>query len=131
MKLILSVCLNINKINYKMKEIKNFQELEDALKSSETNVVVIDCYTKWCGPCKRLSPKLEELQSRYTQEGKNVEIYKLDIEIEDLSMWVSMKEIQSIPTIFIVKDKKDKAKIEGADLEAIVKAVDEQFVVNN
>jgi thioredoxin 1 len=114
-----------------MKEIKNFQELEDALKSSESNVVVIDCYTKWCGPCKRLSPKLEELQKRYTEEGKNVEIYKLDIEIEDLSMWVSMKEIQSIPTIFVVKDKKDTAKIEGADLEAIIKAVEEQFVVNN
>ena len=114
-----------------MKEIKNFQELEDALKSSESNVVVVDCYTKWCGPCKRLSPKLEELQKKYTEDGKNVEIYKLDIEIEELAMWVSMKEIQSIPTIFVIKDKKDQAKIEGADLEAIMKAVDEQFVVNN
>jgi len=114
-----------------MKEIKNFKELEDALKSSESNVVVLDCYTKWCGPCKRLSPKLEELQKQYTQASKNVDIYKLDIEIEELAMWVSMKEIQSIPTIFVIKDKKDKAKIEGADLEAIKKAVDEQFVVNN
>jgi len=114
-----------------MKEIKNLKELEDALKSSESNVVVIDCYTKWCGPCKRLSPKLEELQTQYTEAEKNVDIYKLDIEIEEVAMWVSMKEIQSIPTIFVIKDKKDKAKIEGADLEAIKKAVEEQLVDNN
>ena len=61
---------------------------------------VIDFYADWCGPCKMLSPLLEELAGEY--DGK-IDIYKVDTEQErELS---SVFGIRSIPSIlFIPRD---------------------------
>ena len=53
-----------------------------------------------------------------------VRIYKLDIELnEEIKSWVSMKDVESIPTIFIIKNNKDVGIIEGADINGIDKIV--------
>jgi thioredoxin len=58
---------------------------------------IIDFYADWCGPCKALSPILEELSENY--EGKLM-IYKIDTEKEaELS---SLFGIQSIPTLLFI-----------------------------
>ncbi len=38
---------------------------------------IIDFYAEWCGPCKRLSPVLAELQREY---GDKIQVYKIDAE---------------------------------------------------
>ncbi|MGQ1946886.1 thioredoxin domain-containing protein [Geofilum sp. OHC36d9] len=38
---------------------------------------IIDFYAEWCGPCKRLSPVLAELQREY---GGKIQVYKIDAE---------------------------------------------------
>jgi len=62
---------------------------------------VIDFYADWCGPCKMLSPILEELSNEYD----NINIYKIDTEKEaELS---AIFGIMSIPTmLFIPMDQK-------------------------
>lgn len=56
--------------------------------------VVVDFYASWCGPCKMLSPILNDLSEEY--EGK-VDFYKVDTEKEEeLS---SVFRIRSIPTL--------------------------------
>lgn len=58
---------------------------------------VIDFYADWCGPCKRLSPILEDVAKEF--EGK-INIYKVNTESEqELS---AMFGIQSIPTLLFV-----------------------------
>lgn len=58
---------------------------------------VIDFYADWCGPCKMLSPLLEELAGEY--DGK-IDIYKVDTEQErELS---SVFGIRSIPSILFI-----------------------------
>jgi len=58
---------------------------------------IIDFYADWCGPCKMVSPLLEELGSKY--EGK-MRIYKVNTDQEpELS---GMFDIQSIPTLFFI-----------------------------
>ena len=52
----------------------NAEEYEQ-LKNSESTVV-IDFHATWCGPCKILSPILEELQN----EMEDVEFVKLDVD---------------------------------------------------
>ncbi len=42
----------------------------------DNEVVVVDCYTEWCSPCRKLIPTLESLADRY--QGR-VTIAKLDI----------------------------------------------------
>ena len=59
--------------------------------------VLIDYWAEWCGPCKMVSPIMEELSDEYA--GK-VDIYKVDTEVEqELS---SVFGIRSIPSILFI-----------------------------
>ncbi|MBR8537365.1 thioredoxin [Carboxylicivirga sediminis] len=61
---------------------------------------VIDFYADWCGPCKMVSPILDELSTEF--DGK-IDIYKVDTETE--RELAGAFGIQSIPSIlFIPKD---------------------------
>ncbi|MFW6245549.1 MAG: thioredoxin [Fibrobacterota bacterium] len=62
-----------------------------------THPAVIDFYADWCGPCKMLSPILEDLSKEY--EGK-VDIYKVNTETEQ--QLAGMFGITSIPSILFV-----------------------------
>ena len=55
---------------------------------------IIDFYTTWCGPCKRLAPVMEELAKEYA--GKII-IYKVDTEKE--RELAAAFGIRSIPTL--------------------------------
>ena len=58
---------------------------------------IIDFYADWCGPCKMLSPLLEELAGEY--HGK-VDIFKVNTEKEmELSQ---IFDIRSIPSILFI-----------------------------
>lgn len=73
----------------------NFQETaidSDGLK-------VVDFWAEWCGPCRLVSPIIDELSTAY--DGKAV-IGKVDV---DSNPEVSMKYgVRSIPTILFIKD---------------------------
>ncbi|CAH1993454.1 unnamed protein product [Acanthoscelides obtectus] len=54
--------------------IKDKADLETKLNDAGDQLVVIDFFATWCGPCKMISPKLEEL----AQECSNIIILKSD-----------------------------------------------------
>jgi thioredoxin 1 len=63
--------------------------------------VVVDFYATWCGPCKRLSPMLDEMAGSFTNEIKFV---KVNV---DESAAVSRRfNIEAIPTLIFFKDGK-------------------------
>lgn len=73
----------------------NFQEA--AL--DKKGVAVVDFWAEWCGPCRMITPIIEELAAE--MDGKAT-IGKLNV---DQNKEVSMKYgIRSIPTILILKD---------------------------
>ena len=74
---------------------QNFQE--EAIESD--NVIVVDFWAEWCGPCKMIGPIIDELSDEYTGKAK---IGKVNV---DQNSDISMKYgIRSIPTILIMKD---------------------------
>lgn len=58
---------------------------------------IIDFYATWCGPCKTLSPILEDIKNMY---GDKIEVYKIDVDNEHTL--AGMFEIRSIPSILFV-----------------------------
>jgi thioredoxin 1 len=58
---------------------------------------IIDFYADWCGPCKLLTPILEEIQKEY--DGK-INIYKVNTESE--SELSAVFKIRSIPTLLFI-----------------------------
>ena len=81
--------------------------------------VLVDFWAEWCGPCKMISPVLEEIAEEHA--GK-IEIAKMNV---DDSLDVSNRyEVRSIPTLILFKDGEMQARIigakpKGALLEAI------------
>ena len=70
----------------------NKDEFENIIKDEN---VVIDCYADWCGPCKMLSPIIDELSEELT----NINFYKLNVDEEEELAYEY--RIMSIPTILI------------------------------
>ena len=71
--------------------------------------VMVDFYADWCGPCRMVSPIVEELAGQYT--GK-VKVGKLNV---DESSAVARKyNVMSIPTLLFVKNVQVVDQIVGA-----------------
>ena len=112
-------------------ELKNIKEINAALELSETHVVVIDCYTSWCGPCKILTPKLDKLQLKYDKINAKVQCYKLNLEENDeIKKWADENKVESVPTIFIYKKETDVTIVEVANIDKIEKAINEKLNTN-
>lgn len=70
---------------------------------------IIDFYATWCGPCKRLSPIMEQLAKEYN--GK-VQFYKVDVDKE--RELATMFGIQSIPSILFIPKRGKPIMAQGA-----------------
>ena len=85
---------------------------------------VIDFYTTWCGPCKRLAPIMEELSETY--QGK-VEFYKADTERERELAYVF--NISSIPQVLYIPVKGKPILLKGLyPKEEIIKIIEETLL---
>ena len=91
----------------------NAEEYEQ-LKQS-TKPVVIDFHATWCGPCKILSPILEELQ----EEMEEVEFVKLDVDqFPEIS---GANQVMGVPTVLIIKDGEVKDRFVGVQPKETIK----------
>ena len=83
-----------------MTAIKNCNENDFENEVLKSNLpVIVDFWAEWCGPCKMLTPILEELSNEMKKEINVVKV-NLD-ENQDLAMKYS---IRSIPTLLLFKE---------------------------
>jgi len=76
----------------------NKESFDKVVSSSSEKTTLIDFWAPWCGPCKALTPVLEELSTELSSE---VDIYKVNVdENTDLAQ---ENGVQSIPTILVFK----------------------------
>ena len=68
--------------------------------SSQSNLVLVDFWAEWCGPCKQISPILEEIAN----EKDNLNILKLNIDENPATP--QKYNVRGIPTLMLFKDGK-------------------------
>jgi len=116
------------KLREMMKKSKSFEEalinkpveVTDATFNETVQnhpLVVIDCWAAWCGPCRMITPIIEELAREYA--GKVV-FGKLDV---DKNRAVTMQyQIMSIPTLMVFSHGKLVDRITGALPKPVLEA---------
>ena len=77
---------------------ENFQQ--EVLESEKT--VLLDFWASWCGPCRMVSPIVDEI----ALEAPNIKVGKINVDEEP--ELASRFQIMSIPTLFVIKDGKIK-----------------------
>ena len=95
---------------------------QEVLKSEQ--VVMIDFWAAWCGPCKALAPIVDEVAAHYN--GK-LKVMKMDVDKNTATP--NRYGVRGIPTLLVFKDGVVKEQIVGrVPKETIQKAVDKHLV---
>ena len=82
----------------------NFQE--EVLNSAKP--VLLDFWAPWCGPCRMVSPILDEIAA----ERPDIKVCKINIDEE--YEFASQYKVVSIPTLLVMHDGKVEDKVIGA-----------------
>ncbi|CAG0915294.1 unnamed protein product [Notodromas monacha] len=100
-----------------VREVKTKGEFETCLAEAGSKLVVVDFFATWCGPCKHIAPKIEELES----SNPDVVFLKVDIDVvEDLAVDFN---ISCMPTFLFFKHKTKIDEFSGANEIKIVEIV--------
>ncbi len=100
----------------KLKEITDANFENEVCKSEK--VTLVDFWATWCGPCRKLTPLLEEIAEEYGDKVNFVKI-KADENIETAQKY----SISGVPSILIFKD--------GEPVERIVNLVPKSIIITN
>lgn len=93
------------------------ERFEDLITSKTP--VLVDFFAEWCGPCKMMTPILEQLKE---MKGDKIRIAKIDVDKhEDLAR---SYKIQSVPTLIIFKNGellwRQSGVMQASDLKKII-----------
>lgn len=72
------------------------------------DLVLVDFWAEWCGPCRALGPKLEEISNEMSDK---VSIYKLNV--DENPQAPSKYGVKGIPTMILFKGGKEVEQIVG------------------
>lgn len=86
---------------------------------------IIDFYADWCGPCKIVSPILEELDKEY--QGQ-IDFYKVDTDVEqELAIVFGIRSIPSI--LFCPVDENPRIAVGAMPKESFEQAISDLFKI--
>lgn len=89
---------------------------------SENDVVIVDFFAEWCGPCKRIAPVFEECSKQYTK------ILFVKVDVDELAEITEKENITSMPTFKVYKGGQVVETLLGAN-DAALKQVVEKYAV--
>ena len=82
----------------------------------QSGFALVDFYAEWCGPCKMMSPIVDEI----ADERTDVTVAKVNV--DESSELASRFGVVSIPTLIIFKNGKESNRIIGARPKAAILA---------
>ena len=81
----------------------NFEQIKNSDKK-----VLIDFYADWCGPCRMVSPIIDEIA------GERDDIIVGKVNVDENPSLAGEFSVYSIPTLVVLKDGKVEAQVTGA-----------------
>ncbi|MBV2147948.1 tetratricopeptide repeat protein [Sphingobium sp. AS12] len=96
----------------------------DVVEPSRTQLVIVDFWAEWCGPCKQLTPIIEKVCADYAAKG--VKLVKVNVDKNGFI--ASQFRVQSIPTVYAVFQGQPVADLSQARTEGQLKQYFDQLL---
>lgn len=113
--------VHITKADF-LKKVYDFEKNPDEWRYLGSQPAIVDFYADWCGPCRQLSPVLDELAKEYS--GK-LTIYKVNV--DNKRGLATFFGIRSIPTLLFIpmkgKPQRSLGALSKTELKGIIKDV--------
>lgn len=74
---------------------------------NQSGIVLVDFYAEWCGPCKMLSPIVDEI----AEERTDIKVGKVNV--DESSELAVQYRVMSVPTLIVMRDGKEHARAVG------------------
>ncbi|HOU68208.1 MAG TPA: thioredoxin [Paludibacteraceae bacterium] len=88
--------IEMNKAMF-LEKVANYETNPSEFKYLGDKPAIIDFYATWCGPCKAMSPVIDEMAEKY---GDKLVVYKIDVDKE--GELAGLFHVQSIPTLLFI-----------------------------
>ncbi|RED17065.1 putative thioredoxin [Parasphingopyxis lamellibrachiae] len=103
-------------------EVEKFRA--DVVEPSMSQLVILDFWAEWCGPCKQLTPLLEKVAADYADKG----VVLKKVNVDEDKFIASQFQIKSIPTVYAMFQGKPVADLGEARTEGALKQMLDQIL---
>jgi len=104
-----------------VEDISSTEEFEAALKEAGDALVVVDYSTSWCGPCKIIAPKFDEMSEKYT----SVKFLKVMGDASpEADKLMRSQGVRALPSFHFWKNSNKLDSISGAKTQALIDAIE-------
>lgn len=96
----------------------------EVIQPSMTNLILLDFWADWCGPCKQFAPVLDKVVADYAAKG--VKLVKIDVDVDKVI--AAQFRVQSIPTLYAFYQGQPVADLTNYRSEGQLKRILDQLI---